>query len=36
LKRFTQRLHAFAKQAATDKRIAAFFEMNRQDFNAEK
>jgi len=34
LKRFTQRLHAFAKQAATDKRIAAFFEMNRQYFNA--
>jgi hypothetical protein len=34
LKRFTQRLHDFAKQAATDKRIAAFFEMNRQYFNA--
>ncbi len=34
LNRFTQRLHAFAKQAATDNRITAFFEMNRQYFNA--
>ena len=34
LKRFTERLHNFAKQAAKDKRIAAFFEMNRQYFNA--
>lgn len=36
LKRFTERLHAFAKQAATDKQIAAFFEMNRQYFTAAK
>ncbi|MCF8088904.1 MAG: cache domain-containing protein [Desulfotignum sp.] len=36
LKRYTERLHSFAKQAAKDKRISAFFEMNRQYFNAMK
>ncbi len=36
LKRFTERLHGFAKQAAEDKRISAFFEMNKQYFNAVK